>query len=388
MDRIRRDTLLGLVFFGTLAFLLWATINLTDMSMGKVAPLLVFFEDAGGAPPGTNVLVLGKKIGKTGEATIDYARPDRRVQIPLLLSEAVPLKVDYLIQVQDAGVLGGKQVYIEPGRGAPLPEGQELLGGVQKNAFERIGEIAEGRGPVGEELKGTLAAIRTAAEKLSDEQTSLGRLFTRRELYDEVLQSVQRLNGIFAAIQDGKSTFGRLAVDTAMGERFQHFLDNLARTSDALVGSEGTIGMLLNDRETAANLRAIVADVNSLVSDTKDGKGALGKLLRDETLASDLSSALADLSTLLKKANDPTAGVLGALSSDPDLAQDLKLTIANLRTVTEKLNGTDSLLGILISDKDVGIRFRRIITQVSRALEDAREAAPIANFVQVLFGVF
>jgi len=34
------------------------------------------------------------------------------------------------------------------------------------------------------------------------------------------------------------------------------------------------------------------------------------------------------------------------------------------------------------------VRFRRILTQVSRALEDAREAAPIGNFVQVLLGTF
>jgi hypothetical protein len=46
------------------------------------------------------------------------------------------------------------------------------------------------------------------------------------------------------------------------------------------------------------------------------------------------------------------------------------------------------MLGMLINDKDIGTRFRRILTQVSRALEDAREAAPIGNFVQVLLGSF
>jgi len=388
MDRIRRDTLLGLVFFGTLAFLLWATVNLTDLSMGSVPPLEVWFEDAGGAQAGTNVLVLGKKVGKVGEIEVFYERAKNPVRMQLLLKEAIPLHENMRIEVQDAGVLGGKQIFIDPGRGAPWPPDREKVGTTQKNAFERIGEIADGKGEIGVELKGTLTAIRAAAESLTNEQTSLGRLFTRRELYDEVLQTVQRLNVVFAAIQEGKSTFGRLAVDTAMGERFQHFLDNLAKTSDALAGTEGTVGMLINDRGTAQDVRKIVTDLATLVTDTKDGKGALGRLLTDETLANDLSSSLADLSTLLRKANDPNAGVVGAITSDPDLARDFKVTIANLRTVTERLNGTDSLLGILISDKDVGIRFRRIITQVSRALEDAREAAPIANFVQVLFGVF
>ena len=46
------------------------------------------------------------------------------------------------------------------------------------------------------------------------------------------------------------------------------------------------------------------------------------------------------------------------------------------------------MIGAMINDEDLAIRFRRILNQVSRAIEDAREAAPISNFVQVLLGVF
>ena len=105
-------------------------------------------------------------------------------------------------------------------------------------------------------------------------------------------------------------------------------------------------------------------------------------------MARDLTEALANLSAVLKKANDPEAGTLGRLLGDADLGKDLTAILANLRTVSERLIGTDTLLGILISDKDVGVRFRSIIKQVSRALEDAREAAPIGSFVQVLLGAF
>jgi phospholipid/cholesterol/gamma-HCH transport system substrate-binding protein len=387
MDRIRRDTLLGLVFFGTLAFLLWATVNLTDLSLGKAPPLQVYFEDGGGAPPGTNVLVLGKKIGKTGEAQIDYSRPEYRVRIPLLLGEVVPLTANYRIEVQDAGVLGGKQVYIDPGRGAALPEGRELRGLAQRGAFEKIGDIADGKGALGEELKGTLASIRALFEGLRDDQNTIGRLTTRRELYDELLQTVQRLNGIFEAIQGGQSTLGRLAVDTKLGERFQYIVDNLAKVSEALTGTDGAVGVLLNDRTTAGRVRDGVRDLAVMLADLRDGQGALGKVLRDPKVADDVTAALHGLRTLLEKANDKNSGLVGMLFSDGELAGDAKQFVANLRLVSEKLNGTDTMLGMLISDKDIGVRFRSLMRQVSRAIEDAREAAPIGNFVQVLLGV-
>ncbi|MBL8724715.1 MAG: MCE family protein [Planctomycetes bacterium] len=387
MDRIRRDTLLGLVFFGTLAFLLWATVNLTDLSLGKAPPLQVYFEDGGGAPPGTNVLVLGKKIGKTGEAQIDYRRPEFRVLIPLLLGEVVPLTVDYRIEVQDAGVLGGKQVYIDPGRGAPLPAGRELRGFAQKGAFEKIGDIADGKGALGDELKRTLTSIRTLFESLRDDQNSIGQLTTNRQLYDEVLRTVTSLRSIFDKIQDGQSVLGRLAVDTQLGDRFQLLVENLAKTSDALTGTDGTLGLLLNDRATAGRVRDGLRDLGVMLADLRDGQGALGRLLREPKLGEDLAAAAFHLRTLLEKANDKDAGLFGMLSSDGELAKDAKQLLANLRLVSERLNSTETPLGILISDKDAGTRLRRILNQVSRAIEDAREAAPIGNFVQVLLGV-
>ena len=90
----------------------------------------------------------------------------------------------------------------------------------------------------------------------------------------------------------------------------------------------------------------------------------------------------------MQKANDPNAGVLGALTSNPEMAKDLTATLANLRYTTDQLTHRKGLLGALINDEDLAIRFRRILTQVSRAIEDAREAAPISNFVQVLLGTF
>jgi phospholipid/cholesterol/gamma-HCH transport system substrate-binding protein len=388
MDRIRRDTLLGLVFFGTLAFLLWATVNLTDLSLGKVPPLVVYFPDAGSAEAGTNVMVLGKKVGKVGAIDVDYLRPELPVRMTLLLKEPIPLTEAAVIEVRDAGVLGGKQIYIDPGRGAPMPADRELRGNSQPGAFDRIGNIADAKGELGENLNAAVKSFREFFDNMNDDDSTVGRLVRRRELYDEVLQTVQNLNAITDAVLKGEGTIGRLVVDTAMRDDVMRIVDNLAATSDTLRSSDGTIGMLLNDRATADNVRTTLDNIAQVVADAHDGKGTLGRILRDERMADDLGGSVADLRTLLAKANDPDAGVLGALTSDTETGRNLKLTIANLRTVTDRLTQNEGALGILINDKDLGVRLRRIFTQVSRALEDAREAAPIGNFVQVLLGTF
>jgi phospholipid/cholesterol/gamma-HCH transport system substrate-binding protein len=388
MERSRRDTLLGLVFFGTLLFLLWATINLTDLSLNKVPPLTVFFPDGGSAEVGTNVMVLGKKVGKVGEIDLVYERSDLPVKMTLLLKEAVPLTDKAVIEVRDAGVLGGKQIYIDPGRGAPIPPDRELRGTSQASAFDRIGNIADAKGELGQNVNAAVTSFRTFFDNMNNEESSIGRLVKRRELYDEFFQVAKNLNIVLDAVTKGEGTIGRLIVDRGMRENAMRIIDNLAAVSDSLRTTDGTIGMLLNDRPTAENLRAIVANISTVVADAMDGKGALGKFLRDEKVANDLADSLAHLSTLLAKANDPQAGVIGALSSDKEMGEDLRIAVANLREVTSALTRSEGMLGALLNDKDLGVRFRRIMTQVSRALEDAREAAPIGNFIQVLLGAY
>ena len=74
------------------------------------------------------------------------------------------------------------------------------------------------------------------------------------------------------------------------------------------------------------------------------------------------------------------------LFGDLEVHAQLKQISANVASITEKIDTGKGALGILIGDEEMGIRLRRILNQVSRALEDAREAAPISNFVQVFLG--
>jgi ABC-type transporter Mla subunit MlaD len=386
MDRIKRDTLLGFVFFGTLGFLLWATVNLTDLSLSE--KINVYFPQAGSCDVGTNVMVLGKKIGKVGSIDIQYDRVDTPVRMQLLLREKIPLKGGHLIEVRDDGVLGGKQIYIDPGKGAALTAGEDLIGMVAGSAFDKLGDIADGKGTVGESLNSSLTEIGDFFRNMNDPETSIGRIATRRELYDSVLSTFNNANRIFEAVTNAEGAVGTLIMNKQTAEDTTTLLANLRTVSDSLLRTDGPLGVLLNDKDAARDLQGILDNVDQLIADSRDGKGMLGRIFTDDKLAGEFASIVENLNTVLKKANDPNAGALGAISSDPEMAKHLKETMANLNMVSERLTQRKGLLGALINDEDLAVRFRRILTQVSRAIEDAREAAPISNFVQALFGAF
>ncbi len=389
MNRIQRDTVLGIVFFGTIAFLLWATVNLTDVSLGKVAPLQVHFENAGGIRVGDPVLLLGKPVGKIGQIEFLRERPDHRMRLTLRVEEDLALTLAQKIEIQDSGVLGGKQVYVDPGQGADWPKDRELVGTTSGNPLVSAGKFFEGDGPSGAELKGLLQEVRLFFQNLNNPETSsVGALVNRRDLYDDVLASVQSLRKIFQSVEDGEGFLGRFIKDANLRDDAVRIVGNLARVSEQLNGTDSTLGRLLNDREMSDHLARLAFNLDGIAARIAEGKGFVGRILTDEQLANTLANALDSLANVLHKADDPSSGVLGAVLADQDLKNDLKLVIANLRSVSDKLDNGKGMLSVLINDEDMGIRLRRILNQVSRALEDAREAAPIGNFVQVLLGVF
>jgi phospholipid/cholesterol/gamma-HCH transport system substrate-binding protein len=386
MDRIRRDTLLGFVFFGSLAFLLWATLNLTDQAYGN-ARLLVRLAQAGSCEVGTNVMVLGKKIGKVGAIDVDYDSADLPIAMTLLLREPIPLRQDYAISIKDAGVLGGKQVYIDPGRAAALPADAALRGEVEPGAFDQIGNIAKGEGKLGGKAVDAVEEIRKFFANMNDPTTSVGKLVTSSALHDQLSDAADSLGRILDAVLEQKGAVGDLVMNAETKENLHGFLASLRSLGKKLdAGTDGVLGVLLNDPDAARNVQSIVRNLDVLVTDARNGGGIVGKLLRDDELARRFSNLVGNLDTLLANLTNAEAGALGALTSDPATARDIKTTLANLRFVSEQLAQKQGLLGAMINDPDLATRFRRILTQVSRAIEDAREAAPIGSFIQVLIG--
>ena len=229
--------------------------------------------------------------------------------------------------------------------------------------------------------------IRKFFANMNDPTTSVGKLVTSSALHDQLSDAADSLGRILDSVLEQKGAVGDLVMNAETKENLHGFLASLRSLGKKLdEGSDGVLGVLLNDADAARNVQSIVRNLDVLVTDARNGGGIVGKLLRDGELARRFSNLVGNLDTLLANLTNAEAGALGALTSDPATARDVKSTLANLRFVSEQLAQKQGLLGALINDPDLATRFRRILTQVSRAIEDAREAAPIGSFIQVLIG--
>jgi len=382
MATAKQDAVLGVVFFLAIGLLLGVTLLLSNFSFGKGMLLEARFPNAAGLQQGDAVLVLGRRAGEVRQVEPRPGPPSERIGVVLQLDEPLPLQADAKIQISDASLLGGKRIEIDPGTAeAVLPAGTVLRGSVRKSAVEALGDELQGDDSL-------IEGIKSAVNKINRGDGTLGQLFNSPRLHDALVAAVDSLTVSLRAIEAGRGALGRFIHDQQVGDDLAATVSSARSIATKIDQGTGVLGVVVNDATVGNQFKGMVDDLAQTTRDVRDGRGTVGLLLRDDDTRSRVQSIVADVAELAAKARDPDAGLLGAMIADNRMAEDAKTTFASLREFADRAVHGDGLLARLVNDPDWGRRMGQILGQVQRAVEDAREAAPVGTFFQVLTGFF
>lgn len=388
-----RLTVLGLLFILASSVLAFYTLFLTDFDpFGKSTLLTVQFPEARGLREGDAVLVAGMRVGRVGTLEFFPDRPrDQRILVTLKLERDVPLREDYIVVIEDATLLGGRNVAIEPGSVdlpaiSPAP-GEPLRGELDKNPLEALSSV----GAVIEENR---AAIRNVVDNLEEVtrlaregQGVLGRLLADDELGENAANFLRDMELVAAdvraatsALSDGKGVLGRLFYDEGLGEDLAQAILNLEDVTSSLNQGEGTLGRLLRDEEMSDNLASTIASAREIADKINRGEGTFGSLVNDATIADDLGRVLHGLAE--------GQGSMGLLLTSDELYVDAKVLFENLSAVSAHVRSGQGTLGKLVMNEELYDEALIAVSLLTRSLEDFREAAPTSTITSVLFGAF
>ncbi|RMH01972.1 MAG: MCE family protein [Planctomycetota bacterium] len=360
-----RDFLLGLLFFGTIAALIYYTVVLTGFSFREKTFLSVTFADANGLKEGDAVLVGGRRSGTVRRVVFRDDHPtEERILVELELEQPLRLRQGYRILISEFTMLGGRVVEIEPGRfGEPeLPAGTPLRGEVGVSALAALGEfVGENRADV----RALVANLRRLSDDLAAGRGVLGGLIGDEEMRADLAEGLAAARRVMADVSAGRGTLGMLLADEVVRDRVVNLISDgavamidLRQIAEDLAAGRGTFGALLADEsmrqdmvELAANLRLGSDRLRAMLEDAAVGKGLLGKVVADEELAADAASFLDDLSAL-----------------------------------TARLRQGEGSLGRLLAEDEAYQQIVEALATLNAQLEDAREAQPISTFAQMLFG--
>ncbi|MFO1051309.1 MAG: MlaD family protein [Planctomycetota bacterium] len=391
MDKTRQDLVLGLVFFGALGILIWATIALTGVSLlSRPITREAVFPRGSGLKTGDNVFVLGYRLGQVGRLSVtpDAADEGSRVRVSLVFAQPIEFHEGYSITIESSGPLGGVQVEVDPGRGAGvIPEGAVLTGRVRAGGLEAIGDLfADGK--LKADIDSILEGLRTAIDRANRGEGTLGKILTDSSLHDDLLAAVRSARHSLENIEKGEGVFGRLVGDKALGDSVADTVSRLDDLLAKIINREGLLGRFISDPELGDKGNRIFTDLAATTADLRAGRGTIGRLLVDESLAGRVDNAITHIDSAVTKIDDPKAGTIGALVGDTTLREKTERIVGDLADTVAEVRAGRGLLGKLIYDEQMGTQLERIFNQVSHAIEDAREAAPVATFFTVLSGAF
>lgn len=226
----------------------------------------VHFSDASGLLKGADVLMGGAKVGQV-------AGPPRLVMsggvdVPLRIYDYVQIGTGSAITIGSTGLLGDRFVAINPPAGKPttfIAKGARVEGAREKG----LDDLTKEGGALLKELRGTVAKIDTALDRLNDDALSqknmdhltatLENLSTTSATFSE---SAKKIDGVIEKA-DGTMGSAREAADKLQlaADGARKTIQAAGRVMNEVTSGDGVLTMLLTNEEVANNLRALISNL-------------------------------------------------------------------------------------------------------------------------------
>lgn len=231
--------------------------------------LRVEFPNASGLMRGSEVLLAGAKIGRV--VTDPVILPEMNgVYVELRIFDDVKIPSASQFAIGSSGLLGDKFVQIDLKENAksspPIAPGTVLQG---SNDGGGLGGMAEDAGALVAELRTTVGNINSVVKKLDSGVLSEEGVASLRDTLKN-LQTTSASLATASANVDKVVAHADIAIESGKGtmESAKKAADELQRALSDIRGlvrearqGNGALGTLLTNRETAENLRALVANL-------------------------------------------------------------------------------------------------------------------------------
>lgn len=242
-------------------------------TMRKYYDIRVDYPNASGLINGAKVLLAGAKIGMVDKGP-DILPDMDGVSVNLKIYADVRIPSDSEFTISSSGLLGDKfvQIVVKKKDSSPIEAGAVIKGKTESG----IADLADKIGPIIDEAKEAVANIKKISEKFNDDvlkQATLDNINATaanlKETSNAFAEASKKIDGIVAKA-DGVMTKADGVMKTGQ--------DTFASAKDA-----------------ADELKKTIADVHSIVQQTKQGRGALGALLVDKEMAENLKALVSNL---------------------------------------------------------------------------------------------
>ena len=239
------------------------------------------YENIGGLVPSSPVYVKGFKVGQVEEVKYDFSK-EKSFVIKISVSKDIKLPKGTKIELYDEGIMGGKAIQLiyapitlseamfvpgdtiesQIGNGLMAQLTGDLMPEIQSISTQTDSLIRSVRTLVeSKDLNKSLASIERTTADLAVSSSQLKKMMNND--VPHILGDVNTLTSDFKVISGNLKKIDYAATFASI----DHTIANLSLITDKMNSSEGTIGLLLNNKELYINLSNTSASADKLLID-------------------------------------------------------------------------------------------------------------------------
>jgi len=239
------------------------------------------YENIGGLVPSSPVYVKGYKVGQVEEVKYDFSKQKSFV-IKISVSKDIQLPKGTIVELYDDGLMGGKAIQLvyapitasetmyASGDTLESHVGIGLMGQLTGDLMPKIESISSQADSLirsvrvlveNKDLNKSLASIERTTSDLAVSSNQLKKMMNND--VPHILSDVNVLTTDFKQITGNLKKIDYAATFASI----DHTIANLNLVSDKLNSSEGTIGLLLNNKDLYINLSNTASSADKLMID-------------------------------------------------------------------------------------------------------------------------
>ncbi|HEY6873719.1 MAG TPA: MlaD family protein [Geobacteraceae bacterium] len=157
---------------------------------------------------------------------------------------------------------------------------------------------------------------------------------------------------------------------------------------------EGSLAMLLNDKELYHNATDATASLKTIAGKIEKGEGTIGKLVNDDALyveaknaVTNLNDGMKDVKEIARKINKGE-GTMGKLVNDESLYNEVRDASHNIKEITRKVNEGQGTIGKLINEDKLYRDATATLKKTEKAMEGLGDSGPISVLGSIIGTLF
>ncbi|WP_405381753.1 MlaD family protein [Maribacter sp. LLG6340-A2] len=285
--KLSRELKTGIIVIGgILLFIMGFSYLKSSPIFDNSKTLYAVYSNVGGLQPGTSVSINGFNVGKVND--IKFLDSQGNLLVTFTVSSDFKFSKNSIVELYDTGIIGGKGLQIKP-------------------VFDATGEAQSGDTLTTQTRPGITdlaqqkltPLVRKFESAISDADSVLINVNSvlDTETKKELKEVIGGLNDLIVSLNGSASS-----LNTLMNSNKDN-LDNSLKNFDKMTTNFANISDSLNAAglgETLTSLQATLANLNAVTQKIENGEGTLGLLMTDKELYNNLNNSSKELDLLLQ----------------------------------------------------------------------------------------